>query len=825
MKLLPVVAILLCSAILLFTSAVFAKQLSVDLSPGFLRSSTPEQMVATILKEQYHRIYQSTQHIFTHKLLKSSKVENGMLLYLQQEYENIPVEEAMIKIRIKARENKAEIAYNVRQLKIITPGKMTASQALSSLAEQLQEYPDFVFQHSQKYIHKIIFTQGDTGIESYRILWPKNATMMYRYYVSAENGNILRRSDNFLYGNSAFVFIPSPLESGDLTKTASVTLEDLITNDNGFLESELISTFNCLPTDSDGKSIYKDYFGYQIPVCDEVPKANNIVSGNYQYTPKDPANGDEFSEVNAYYHTTNIYNRFKSLDDSVFTLREKPLHIVVNFLMADFYRGGSSSLAPFDNAMFASRETGSYIFSTADHSGFDSIIFGQGENVDYAYDADIIYHEFTHAAIESYVALMNAPLIDAWGTSFSATSLHEGFADYFASSITNDPVVGNYVGPRMPKDLDITQATEAGIRDIEKNASCPVSVQGEAHADGQIWATALWEIRSSYIKDVNPDVFALDRAFVISIRDKFVPSISFEESANAVIDVIKTEIGESFSKTAESIFISHGLIGCERAIDIQTFQQEYLYIPGTADLYAELNFVPAPLQFKIEVPKNTKSVDLILGFFPQYSYHSGQSDPALSLLLKNKEAIVFEQEKKGVINPSIEISSNEDELLSLDGNNKQAANYFENDGYTSFYKVSFEINNDNICGTTFYMAIINSMQSAQILKSIKAEFIESTGKNICEEVQSIDGGKIADDTDTTSHVDDTMIITNDLDDTSTVSSMLGSDDTSNISENSDEQSTQDPKNCTCSENNSHSPVTVSLFIFFLFILISARKRI
>ena len=69
--------------------------------------------------------------------------------------------------------------------------------------------------------------------------------------------------------------------------------------------------------------------------------------------------------------------------------------------------------------------------------------------------------------------------------------MHEGFSDYFAATIRNDPKIGN--GFRGPG---------TSIRDIEIDRVWPDDLVGESHADGLIIACALWDLRKRVGREV-----------------------------------------------------------------------------------------------------------------------------------------------------------------------------------------------------------------------------------------------------------------------------------------------------------------------------------
>jgi len=103
-------------------------------------------------------------------------------------------------------------------------------------------------------------------------------------------------------------------------------------------------------------------------------------------------------------------------------------------------------------------------------------------NNDYARSSDIIYHECTHnvlyALFGDYVGFPDRYI--------EGYAFDEGFADYFACAITNEPEFGEGVG--IGRDLDNTNSY------VGKN-----SYNTEGHSGGTIIAGAAWDLRERLI--------------------------------------------------------------------------------------------------------------------------------------------------------------------------------------------------------------------------------------------------------------------------------------------------------------------------------------
>ncbi|MBI4785214.1 MAG: hypothetical protein HY785_28495 [Oscillatoriophycideae cyanobacterium NC_groundwater_1537_Pr4_S-0.65um_50_18] len=124
-------------------------------------------------------------------------------------------------------------------------------------------------------------------------------------------------------------------------------------------------------------------------------------------------------------------------------------------------------------------------------SGTGQIYFGDGSYPgnanglrDLAKEVDVIAHEFTHAVIDEYHPGM-------FGSEGAA--LHEGYADYFACSLLDEPDLGEYVVP-APEKVGMIRSCDNDLKYSQTSA--------EPHNRGQAWAGACWHLRKQLGKEV-----------------------------------------------------------------------------------------------------------------------------------------------------------------------------------------------------------------------------------------------------------------------------------------------------------------------------------
>jgi hypothetical protein len=111
------------------------------------------------------------------------------------------------------------------------------------------------------------------------------------------------------------------------------------------------------------------------------------------------------------------------------------------------------------------------------------IIFGAGggEFSNFAHVSDVIYHEYTHAVTSQFY-----PGDSQSGFTPMEAAMHEGFSDYFACTITENPLLGQGMFVGYP---------DSAFRSLLNDHIYPDDWEGEGHWDGQIISAAMWEAR------------------------------------------------------------------------------------------------------------------------------------------------------------------------------------------------------------------------------------------------------------------------------------------------------------------------------------------
>jgi len=180
----------------------------------------------------------------------------------------------------------------------------------------------------------------------------------------------------------------------------------------------------------------------------------------------------------------------------------------------------------------------------------DIIRFGKG-GVDDAEDAEVIVHEYGHAVHDAQVP--------GFGSSLEAGSIGEAFGDYLAVTVGLHEAMANgwpvATNPTCVADWDSVSYTLAPhcLRTLSENKHYPEDLQGEVHADGEIWSQALWTIRESLGATV------ADR-IIVNAQFGFAPDSSFAAAANTTAATAQVMYGAGKAKAVRAAFAARGIL-------------------------------------------------------------------------------------------------------------------------------------------------------------------------------------------------------------------------------------------------------------------------
>lgn len=380
-------------------------------------------------------------------------------------------------------------------------------------------------------------------------------------WVDATTGVVLRTdqtsaaTEGWVYGVSPPFGPPEPLDLAYLTSDATLTgiYSDAYSCTDWTLSEAL----------------------FAVNTCDAVTRYAWPVDGGYPYAPHPGTSRDPFAEVNLYHHVSEVASFF----DERYGLRPPaPIRTIANFPMANAFYGD------FDG------------------DGVGDLSFGFTDDVQFAYDADVVYHEFGHWVVGR---IANIPSLgaDELGLQWAGGSLNEGAADVFSMLLTGDPDVGEYTGSAF---------RDGPIRALEADRTCPQGLAGEVHRDGEMLGALGWNLIEAVGWEVTSDLF-------FGAVSMWGPDVSWKKAGESLLDSASDleDAGVVDAATASrirEIVDASGLPDCSRIIPLVPDEPVEAFVLS-AGLEGDLFRIPGGAQMSIEVPQGADRLTIDVSGF------------------------------------------------------------------------------------------------------------------------------------------------------------------------------------------------------------------
>ncbi len=400
-------------------------------------------------------------------------------------------------------------------------------------------------------------------------------------------------------GPLANVYPHNPKEDNRKTVKAPVRR---ITDKAGRLTGKYAEVWNCLNKDGGEQITVNLGVPFTGKLCKREQVATPGKDGSYLHIipPKEDKDGsDTFAEVMMYYHINQIHDYYADTL-KLKHLKDKQMLAIVNLqIWADLL----NMWLGITNAMYVPKESSDQLKQLLGvdlTKGRDALIFIQdspdnpfvkSSDVDTAYDASVIYHEYTHAAIGSQA--LWSPATDMYGVDPTPRGLNEALADYFAASLLDSPVVGTYALGAMNAQRDLT-------RDLK----CPGHIRGEEHHDGEIASGALWAVRKQL------GVKIADQAIWNAVVT-FGMTTTYEQASTLILAEVK-KAAPTKEAAVKKILKDRGMLSCVRLVAHKDFSgagstpQGYPAPMGTTFP----DGTPSYLQYKLSVAATTKEITI-----------------------------------------------------------------------------------------------------------------------------------------------------------------------------------------------------------------------
>lgn len=511
------------------------------------------------------------------------------------------------------------------------------------------------------------------------------------YLVDAHSGEIVRRIDHLKFLNQFAAYRYNPATTSN---TEQVSLPE---GDSGPfapagagsrpMTSTLLRSVNCL---DDFKLRTPGTGGSAIHLCSLYQSYSNS-SGDYHLFPPlvgasdgrcptiNDTNRNWFGEAHMYWHSAAVYAHFRTLFSGLGTSDFKlamstggspqPFPLLTNLCMpgASSQTNPNVPLQPFENAFFSPGEPGGgFSLYFLGYKG-DMIAFGMGAKANYSMDADVIYHEFTHAMVSSRKRLVESLGNDPFGLNDDPGAMNEGLSDYFSSTLTGDSVVGEYA----KTNLDLPTP---GMRDLNNTLHCSNDRVGEVHEDANPWSGALWRARLAVTgdpKDPSGAAQAKRKSFdeaVLAALEGSVPMPTMAEMGKLVVDEVRKRTGalgqDAEQKTTDALTLHGVLSQCDRVIRVQTPHKMLCLDSDGKKLW------PGHAQWKIDLPYTADTVQLDFKTLPagavcnKINPSATSQAPGFQVAVRmNGEPVMWDNDLKGTYDQLVPVQQGADSSI------------------------------------------------------------------------------------------------------------------------------------------------------------------
>ncbi len=406
-------------------------------------------------------------------------------------------------------------------------------------------------------------------------------------WISASSGIVLDEWEH-VRASRARVFLTNPARTPD---PIVVELSGVHATEAGQpLVGDRVQSYDCTLEPQDPETLPA---WWKEGKCAPVHRALSNADGDFFVKmpdiilPEDNAdNTDAYAELSMYWHAERFLDRMAALGVPEFKCE-------LSTMLANYV---DPKLSPSYPDLDYTPLNNAYWTNTCDPEQGVTMIFGQGSDVDFGYDGDVVYHELGHGMVSLLTPHgLGARTNRGDGQLADAGGLNEAIADYFSVMLTSDPYLGDYVARFWPGYGD-------SIRDAENAKTCPDDTIGQVHNDGEPFMAALWATR----KRVGGE--KLD-PLVIEMLTRLPIDADLETASWTVL-----ELAEDHGWSATELdlmtraFDTRGLYACERVIvdpaRVSAGRTMYLRAKGAA----VAPFFPGPMQLRHEVPEGSDNI-------------------------------------------------------------------------------------------------------------------------------------------------------------------------------------------------------------------------
>lgn len=474
------------------------------------QQGTPRQIAERFLRENKEKLKIGSlrkEYVYD----KTAESLAAYTVLFQQHWEGIPVHGAWIAVHVDrkgrvflVKNDTVPAARLEKKVKTKKTGLLPAGKIDDIARKKAREYGDLDTKIKKE---QMIYTLKGNFRRSWKVQFgTKNPAASWILFIDAATGavfderNVLRKAEG-----RGIVFRPNPV----VTLNRDDLFDEKDRDQSVFDKAYRTVKLKELESGGNLKGPYVD--------TTKTRNCARSADGSFLFRRED----DRFEEVMAYYHIDTLQRYIQTLG---FTGAKG----ILNRSIRVNVHGTPDDQSFYDPS-----------------PGRHDLTFGDG-GVDDAEDADVILHEYGHAIQDA--------IIPGFGQANEGRAMGEGFGDYIGASF----FARFKTKQRKTKVAEWDAKGYAGgpqecLRRLDEPKHYPDDMQGEEHADGEIWSACLWKVRK-LLGAKKADTVILEGHFYLN------QYADFKDGAEAIVMAEKNLYGGKRKKSLTKIFREAGIL-------------------------------------------------------------------------------------------------------------------------------------------------------------------------------------------------------------------------------------------------------------------------
>jgi Zn-dependent metalloprotease len=528
---------------------------------------TADQIARSFLSERAHIFGLTGSEVRSLKLRNEDKDENITFLHYSQMIDGVGVYQGQIQIAVS---DVGEV-LSVMEGMVLPNGKVDTTPVLSE-AEAITEafkysgrqtsgrfeivgtrlekgdrmsYKNPLGKNYEDILSELtIMRVGDRGVLAWHVYVDAGSSEWYEICIDANTGALLKRYNLYVDVAQGTVTTRDPITA---PRTLQSFVGDTVINTAaGWMGTSTVTTGNnveaYLDTDANNAPDNNNTTGLS---------TGHASAANQDFTFPFTLGVDPRTQRPAI--VTNLFYFINVAHD--FHYRLGFTESAGNFQTNNFGRGGAGNDSVRGEAQDGSGTNNANFATPPDGSRprMQQFLFTQGttslaDDRDSSQDGDVVFHEFGHGVSNR---LVGGPNNTSCLGGTQAGAMGEGWSDYWAITFYNDGRVGEYVTNNATNG--IRRAAYTVPSNPVHDSYADLGAGGfEVHRDGEVWAAALWDLRTQLGAAIT------DR--IVSEGMKFTPcSPSFLNARDGILQADQAVNGGANRCAIWTVFARHGM--------------------------------------------------------------------------------------------------------------------------------------------------------------------------------------------------------------------------------------------------------------------------